>query len=88
MEKEEFNGLFGEFVRHKRKELGWKQETLADNVGVDFQSISRLERGEINPSIHWISELAKGFKTTLGELMTEFDQFVIKKSKEPSRLGH
>lgn len=88
MEKEEFNKLFGEFVRDKRKAEGWTQPDLAAKIENDFQNISRLERGEINPSIHWISQLAKGFGKSLGEFMTEFDQFVIQKQKEPSRKEH
>lgn len=86
MDKEDFNKLFGEFVRHKRKaEKKWKQEELADKVGVDFQSISRLERGEINPSIHWITQLARGFGISFGQLATEFDEFAIKFRKQPSQ---
>lgn len=88
MEKDEFNLIFGEFVRHKRKSNSWTQNDLAERINNDFQNVSRLERGDINPSFYWISILAKGFETTLGELMTEFDQFVKQKSKEPSRQEH
>lgn len=86
MERDVFNNLFGEFVRHKRKSKGWTQNDLAERINNDFQNISRLERGEINPSIHWISQLAEGFETTLGGLMTEFDSFVHAKKKEPSKV--
>lgn len=87
MERGEFNHLFGEFIKSKRKSLGWTQNDLAIKINNDYQNISRLERGEINPSIHWISELAQGFGTTLGELMIEFDAFVINKST-PSSKSH
>lgn len=33
-----------------RRELGWTQEQLADEVGLDQAEISRLERGKGNPT--------------------------------------
>ncbi|MGV3609848.1 MAG: helix-turn-helix domain-containing protein [Fluviicola sp.] len=80
MDKGEFNELFGQFIKVKRKSMNWTQNDLAERINNDFQNISRLERGEINPSIHWISELAKAFGSSLGELLTEFDAFTIKQS--------
>ena len=86
MEREEFNKLFGEFVKDKRKsEKNWTQNDLAERINNDFQNISRLERGEINPSIHWISTLAEGFGTTLSQLMVDFELFVANKQKQHSR---
>jgi len=87
MDRDVFNRLFGEFVKHKRKSNNWTQNDLAEKINNDFQNISRLERGEINPSIHWISQLAEGFGISLGELMTEFDSFVHLKKKKPSKIG-
>lgn len=80
MDKGNFNKLFGQFIREKRMSVKWTQNDLAEKLNNDFQNISRLERGEINPSIHWINELANGFNLTLGELMTEFDDFVSDQS--------
>lgn len=80
MEKAEFDRLFGEFIKQKRKAFNWTQTDLAVKINNDFQNISRLERGEVSPSVFWINELAKGFNCTLGQLMTEFDAF----QKEPS----
>ncbi|AEA42685.1 helix-turn-helix domain-containing protein [Fluviicola taffensis] len=85
MDKNEFDSLFGEFIKQKRKSLNWTQNDLAEKINNDFQNISRLERGEVSPSIFWISELAKGFGCSLGELMTEFDAFVSNIQKIPSK---
>lgn len=88
MNKEAFDQLFGEFIREKRKSMNWTQNDLAEKIENDFQNISRLERGEVSPSVYWISTLAIGFGCSLGELMTEFDAFVTKKQKEPSHKTH
>jgi putative transcriptional regulator len=88
MEKGEFDKLFGEFVLHKRESLKWTQNDLAERINSEFQNISRLERGKVSPSLYWLNTLAKGFETTLGELMSEFDLFVKQKLKEPSRQKH
>jgi transcriptional regulator with XRE-family HTH domain len=82
MNKEEFDNLFGEFIKHKRKSKNWTQNDLAEKINNDFQNISRLERGEVSPSVFWISELANGFECTLGELMTEFDEFVAARKNQ------
>lgn len=88
MNKDEFDGLFGEFVRHKRKLKNWTQADLAGKINNDFQNISRLERGEVGPSLFWINELSAAFGDNLGEFMTEFDAFVAEKQKEPSSKSH
>lgn len=85
MNKGEFDSLFGEFIKHMRKSKNWTQNDLAEKINNDFQNISRLERGEVSPSVFWINELARGFGITLGQLMTQFDIFVATKAKEPSR---
>lgn len=77
MNKDEFDSLFGEFIKHKRKFKNWTQNDVAEKINNDFQNVSRLERGAVSPSLFWIHELAKGFGCTLGELMTEFDAYVV-----------
>lgn len=85
MEKGEFDKLFGEFVQYRRESLKWTQNDLAERINSEYQNVSRLERGKVSPSLFWLNTLAKGFETTLGEMMSEFDQFVQQKQKEPSR---
>lgn len=85
MEKEEFNILFGQFIKHKRTQKKLTLKELGLRVGSEFQNIHRLEQGKINPSIHWISTLAEGFGTTLSQLMLDFETFVADKQKQHSR---
>lgn len=75
MEKTKFNKKFGLFVAKKRGELKLTQSQLADLVGNNAQNISRLERGEVSPTLYWLNSLAKVFHISLSELVTEFETF-------------
>ncbi|MCZ7625667.1 MAG: helix-turn-helix domain-containing protein [Candidatus Methylomirabilis sp.] len=39
-----------EEIKQIRKQLGWSQERLAQELGLSFSTISRWERGESKPS--------------------------------------
>ena len=45
------------------------QSDLARLTDKDRQSIHRLEKGEINPSIFYLSEVADAFKIPVSELL-------------------
>lgn len=44
-----------------RRELGMKQEELAERVGVRRETISRLEKGLYNPSLKLAADIAEVF---------------------------
>ena len=73
MEKAKFNKQFGLFVAKKRNELNLTQSELAALLGNNPQNISRLERGEVSPTLYWLNILAKAFGQTLSELIQEFE---------------
>jgi ribosome-binding protein aMBF1 (putative translation factor) len=72
-----FDNSFGRFVKKKRLEKGWSQAELASRIENNFQNISRLERGEITPTLFWCYKLANAFETDLPELLEELN-FKIK----------
>ena len=72
MEKATFNKLFGEFVREKRIGLKLSQAQLGDKMELDFQYISRVERGLISPTLYWISGLARSLDLPLENFIKEF----------------
>jgi len=43
--------LIGEFVKSKRKQLGFTQEDLAENAGVALIGIRKIEQGKDNLSL-------------------------------------
>lgn len=68
-----FNKQFGQFVKKRRIELEWSQADLASKVGNNYQNISRLERGEISPTLFWCYKLADAFEMELSDLIKEFN---------------
>lgn len=59
----------GENIRKLRQEREITQETLADFLGVTFQSVSRWERSESYPDITLLPEIAVFFKVSVDELL-------------------
>ena len=62
---------FGARLRKLRKQAGFSQRELADNVGVDFTYLSKIENGVMPPpSEKVILRLAEALDTDREELMT------------------
>jgi len=75
VDKNKFNKKFGLFVAKKRIELGLTQSGLASILGNNAQNISRLERGEVSPTLFWVKDLAKAFNMSLTQVIAEFESF-------------
>lgn len=58
-----------ENIKRLRHEKDLTQETLAEFLGVTFQSVSNWERGESYPDITMLPEIAVFFKVSLEELL-------------------
>jgi len=65
MEKRIFNKKLGQYVKKKREQKKWSQAELASKLGNNFQNVSRIERGEISPTLYWCSKLAEVFDMKL-----------------------
>lgn len=50
--------LLGERVRHHRNELGLSQEDMADLAGMHWTNWGKIERGQANPSLTTIVQIA------------------------------
>lgn len=55
-------GRVGRRIAASRREAGLTQEQLADRIGVTFETVSRIERGLVSPSLARIV----GFATVIG----------------------
>ncbi len=63
------NIYFGENIKRLRTEKGMTQETLANFLGVTFQTISKWERGETYPDISVIPSISTFFNVSTDDLL-------------------
>lgn len=61
--------IFGAHVRELRMERGLTQGELSSRISKDFQSIQRVERGEVSPSLFYLYELSVGLEIELKVLL-------------------
>lgn len=54
----------------RRRERGWSQQRLADELGVSRQTVISIERGRFDPSLPLAFRLARVFGCAIEELFT------------------
>jgi putative transcriptional regulator len=59
----------GEKIKSIRISQGLTQIDLAYKIGKDQPSINRLEKGKINPSFLYLTEIAEGLEVTISDLL-------------------
>ena len=69
MIKETFLKKLGKRVTLLRESAGLNQTELALRCDKDKQSLNRLEKGRINPSIFYLQQIASELKVSLKELV-------------------
>jgi len=60
---------FGWRVRTLRKERGWSISDLSHEALIDAGYLGKVERGEVNPGLIYITSLAKAFEMEIWELL-------------------
>lgn len=54
-----------------RKQKGWSQEKLAQEAGISYNTLIKIERGGIkNPKIETVIKLTKALKVKIDNLLT------------------
>jgi transcriptional regulator with XRE-family HTH domain len=56
-------------LRKRRAELGLSQEAAASQASMDQSQYSRIERGEVDPSIRTLTRVARAVEATPSELL-------------------
>lgn len=72
MTKDVFLKKLGKNVARLREQAGLSQTELALRCDKDRQSLNRLEKGRINPSIYYLSEIAAELNLPLKKVL-DFD---------------
>ena len=55
--------IIGYKIKERRIELNLSQEELAHKVGIDQSDLSKIEKGNANPSVKMLSRIASGLNT-------------------------
>jgi transcriptional regulator with XRE-family HTH domain len=63
--------ILGTNVKRLRKATGLSQEALAAEVGIDMRYLGGIERGQENPSLKVIDDIAKALETHASVLLME-----------------
>lgn len=63
--------LLGKKIRALRESNDYSQDTFAVEVGLGRSYYSRLERGQINPSVLTLLKISKALKVKLVDLIPE-----------------
>lgn len=61
--------MIGQNVRRVRLAHGWSQELLAERIGLEPLSVSRIETGRTAPSISALADLADALEVPLARLV-------------------
>ena len=69
MTKQILLNKFGKRIIALREQQGITQSELARRSGKDRQNIYRLEKGELNPTLFQLTEIAAALKISLPELV-------------------
>jgi transcriptional regulator with XRE-family HTH domain len=67
--KRSYEITLGERIRLLRREAGLSQEDLGQSSGMSTSYISRLETGEVNPTVEALSRIVKVFGLTIDTVL-------------------
>jgi DNA adenine methylase len=74
---------FGDRIKYLREKQNVSQSKLAQVTGIVREQISRIENGQINPTLETVFKLSEAFNISMSEL---FDYDVIGQLQDISRL--
>lgn len=60
---------FGQRIKSLRDVRGWSQSDLSHEAEMDVGYIGKIERGQVNPGLIYITKLAQAFGLQIWELM-------------------
>lgn len=70
-----YNQIFSERIKQIRKEAGYTQLEVTENTGIPQSTISKIENGEIEPSLETIGKLSEFYSVSLDWLFGATKKF-------------
>ena len=67
--KQAFLKKLGERIVAIREAKGLTQTQLAEKCDKDKQSVNRLEKGNVNPSVYYLQQVAEALEVSLYEIL-------------------
>ena len=64
--------FIGQCIAKRRLAANLTQDQVAEKLGIDYEAVSRMERGKSVPTVLRVVELADIFGCEVQELLTEF----------------
>ena len=64
---------FGRYIRQLREDRGLTQSELATRAGLAVDSVRRIERGQLSPSLRSMAKLAGGMEISLHSLFGGYE---------------
>ena len=62
--------MLGKRIKELRKKAGWSQQKLAEQAGLSYNAITKIEQGAAKqPTIQTIVKIADAFRISLDELV-------------------
>jgi transcriptional regulator with XRE-family HTH domain len=73
LDKEEVCKKVGTKIREIRTNKGLSIESVANQAGIDYTQLSRIELGKINTSVYHIYVISNSLSVTLPEIFQTLD---------------
>ena len=74
--------FLGENIQTIRKHRGMKQQELADKIGINMQSLSKIERGLNYPAYETLEKIMEVLDVTPNELLSGNGNMLISLKKK------
>ena len=65
---------FGRIVRNRREAAGLSQEELGERTGLSRNYVGMIERGEANPTLLVVQQIAVALECTMVSLVAELER--------------
>lgn len=85
-EAEQLKIRLGKNIATYRKALNWTQAELAELLGVEMETVSRIERAATMPSVLTLMNISKHLKVTVADLLAESEPGIAEEERQ--LLGH
>lgn len=76
MDKKRWQDCISKYIRERREALGWSQERLAYQLGIDRSYVGKLERGESLPTLPFAERIAVTFGLSLSRMIKQIESLL------------